>query len=1181
MLHFEAEETMSSHNSRNTINDSIDSDSDLDLNSFEYDDAVDSTVAEVDFLGQEKLVNKSTKLSSNPATLLSHSDQSVKSKYTEKCNISGEEILTGKDESSSVIIFNSSHDCLTDSNDTDIKVTGDDQITKESSYMNACLRSSDKKDSCQKKSVKKIKQPKVVFSEKTNYMFPKQDFVSLGSELNSGILSTLEKKCKDGNISSNKSAKKLLQVGFLRQRNKDTDLQHEEELYTCKDSAEGIPYLEKPGEFKDDKLLISLMTSGASIPLSDDADFFKSLPGENEDVLPPYVDNDYDVALVSLESKQTKNRNLTAKNRKVSQYVESRTLQSLTQKTEDSLPRYGDSDNEVQSSSSASRQRQNSTQITIPKNFSKGCYTPRTVSQVKEDSLPPYVDNDEDPSSSLKPAKFLTKTKQQDNSASEREKTSQYKTNTRKRKYPEIDMADSTFGFPVPSKLSKTEKDGEGKQNKRCKTDAAEYWTCLVCTVTNKNEVTSCLVCDTPKHIPGSEATRDDPKPLSPTLTEDDIIHKVQEIFPNVSWFYLVKSVKNMCEKNPDRNAVLLEIVDSFSTNPYPTNPDFSLYQRSPINMDLTLSYDVVQESNEKGKGKMPLRRFSQKSSSPSFVTSSIEPGPSSSIADVSSSVSDSDIRSECGVSSSEATRMRCDNCPLMELSTKISECCDEHPLCVTCVEKAAKEALAGKKMGPVMCPKPGCQSSVPKSQLQNVLPNIIMDLLEDKWLKEVHDAVEDMEGLVKCPSCNFKVFMDPDAKMFQCPDCSKITCRYCQKDWAGDDHNGCTANRNSSMTTEMETATSGHTFAFPPNWDITSDMDKSYIKVPLKSDAPEYLHVMAEFQRSGGISHTIRNIYRVQNPRLWQKYSLQKSHMLEDLGLNLLNEKHLYHGTDDDAVEKICKEGFDWRLCGVHGTAYGNGTYFALDAAVSCSYSSSRHGSGLFALTVNPFQIFSRYMGPAVLGGSANGNIGNLGALQTFANNSSAPSLSGVGDFNTPQSSINSSFTFGRPIQGSLNSGFTVGGQSTSGNSNTGFTFGNSNIPKGFPFVSQVGSSLSSTSNFHLPPPALGFSDGTSPGTNTNNLLQQMPFNPSFGQNCFPSSSGASFQQPSRFMFYAKVLVGQCCRGDTSMKKPPINQNDPHQRPYNSVVDQPSNPRIFVIFDSSQTYPEYLIEFV
>lgn len=47
---------------------------------------------------------------------------------------------------------------------------------------------------------------------------------------------------------------------------------------------------------------------------------------------------------------------------------------------------------------------------------------------------------------------------------------------------------------------------------------------------------------------------------------------------------------------------------------------------------------------------------------------------------------------------------------------------------------------------------------------------------------------------------------------------------------------------------------------------------------------------------------------------------------MLEDNGETQLNEKILFHGTAPRVVESICREGFDWRMCGRHGVAYGQG---------------------------------------------------------------------------------------------------------------------------------------------------------------------------------------------------------------------------------------------------------------
>ena len=36
--------------------------------------------------------------------------------------------------------------------------------------------------------------------------------------------------------------------------------------------------------------------------------------------------------------------------------------------------------------------------------------------------------------------------------------------------------------------------------------------------------------------------------------------------------------------------------------------------------------------------------------------------------------------------------------------------------------------------------------------------------------------------------------------------------------------------------------------------------------------------------------------------------------------------ERKLFHGTDSKYIDAICCSNFDWRICGTHGTSYGNG---------------------------------------------------------------------------------------------------------------------------------------------------------------------------------------------------------------------------------------------------------------
>ena len=51
-------------------------------------------------------------------------------------------------------------------------------------------------------------------------------------------------------------------------------------------------------------------------------------------------------------------------------------------------------------------------------------------------------------------------------------------------------------------------------------------------------------------------------------------------------------------------------------------------------------------------------------------------------------------------------------------------------------------------------------------------------------------------------------------------------------------------------------------------------------------------------------------------------------------------NEKLLFHGSPSTVINDICAQNLDWRLCGLNGKAYGQGTYFARDASYSDSYS-------------------------------------------------------------------------------------------------------------------------------------------------------------------------------------------------------------------------------------------------
>ena len=59
--------------------------------------------------------------------------------------------------------------------------------------------------------------------------------------------------------------------------------------------------------------------------------------------------------------------------------------------------------------------------------------------------------------------------------------------------------------------------------------------------------------------------------------------------------------------------------------------------------------------------------------------------------------------------------------------------------------------------------------------------------------------------------------------------------------------------------------------------------------------------------------------------------------------------------------------------------------------------------------------------------------------------------------------------------------------------------------------------------------------------------------------------------------MFLVRVLVGEYCRGDSSMVAPPIREG---HEVFDSTVNQLIDPSVFVTYHDAQTYPEILIKF-
>ena len=61
--------------------------------------------------------------------------------------------------------------------------------------------------------------------------------------------------------------------------------------------------------------------------------------------------------------------------------------------------------------------------------------------------------------------------------------------------------------------------------------------------------------------------------------------------------------------------------------------------------------------------------------------------------------------------------------------------------------------------------------------------------------------------------------------------------------------------------------------------------------------------------------------------------------------------------------------------------------------------------------------------------------------------------------------------------------------------------------------------------------------------------------------------------------MFVAQVLVGDFVQGNSEYCRPPARASNSN-RLYDSCVDDPTDPSLFVIFEKQQIYPAYILEY-
>ncbi|XP_078703702.1 uncharacterized protein LOC144928883 [Branchiostoma floridae x Branchiostoma belcheri] len=137
---------------------------------------------------------------------------------------------------------------------------------------------------------------------------------------------------------------------------------------------------------------------------------------------------------------------------------------------------------------------------------------------------------------------------------------------------------------------------------------------------------------------------------------------------------------------------------------------------------------------------------------------------------------------------------------------------------------------------------------------------------------------------------------------------------------------------------------------SLPTTWKPMSQKE-AFIRVKLAPTDAEFREVEKLFRKTMREDMIILEVERVQNPRLWEKYSMNKQQMIQKSmetrygrtrthNGNPYEFRKLFHGTDPDIIKGICHQNFDHRLSGKNATLYGKGSYFAKDASYSHRYS-------------------------------------------------------------------------------------------------------------------------------------------------------------------------------------------------------------------------------------------------
>ncbi|XP_071109179.1 zinc finger CCCH-type antiviral protein 1-like [Haliotis cracherodii] len=128
-----------------------------------------------------------------------------------------------------------------------------------------------------------------------------------------------------------------------------------------------------------------------------------------------------------------------------------------------------------------------------------------------------------------------------------------------------------------------------------------------------------------------------------------------------------------------------------------------------------------------------------------------------------------------------------------------------------------------------------------------------------------------------------------------------------------------------------------------PRGWSIgqtnEEQLFKHYTKVKVSETTDEFQKIANLFHETLPPNRTIVSLERIENGELWIDFDGQREKM-ERRAKKPVAERQLFHGTTEETIEAISREGFDFRFSGSRvGAIHGAGSYFAREAKYSDAY--------------------------------------------------------------------------------------------------------------------------------------------------------------------------------------------------------------------------------------------------